>query len=243
LAGIAAVNRAFLIIAALVAGLALLVLLARRQIMAAPVEESRPAPLADALRSRSALLGAGGIAFYVGAEVAIGSMLILYLASPGVLDLSLADAGAHVANFYWGGALVGRFVGSWALRHFSAPTLLAGAAAAALALCASALILPGPIAAWCLLAVGLFNSVMFPAIFSLTLERSEASASATSGLLCLAIGGGALLPLFAGQLADHFGVRWSFAVVLAAYVYILVFAVMGPAAPRTKAVEPIAGGS
>jgi FHS family L-fucose permease-like MFS transporter len=241
LAGIAAVNRAFLIIAALVAGLALLVLLVRRQILAAPMEEQRPARIADALRSRPALLGAAGIALYVGAEVAIGSMLILYLASPGVLDLSLADSGAHVANFYWGGALVGRFAGSWALRHFPAWALLAAAAGMALALCAAALVLPGPVGARCLLAVGLFNSVMFPAIFSLTLERSEVSASATSGLLCLAIGGGAVLPLFSGQIADHFGLHWSFAIALAAYAYVLVFAMMGPAAPRTGAVEPGGG--
>lgn len=224
LAGIAAVNRAFLIIAALVAGLALLVLLARRQIRSAPVVEPGPAHIADAMRSRPALLGAAGIALYVGAEVAIGSLLILHLASPEVLGLSLADAGARVANFYWGGALVGRFAGSWALRHFPAPQLLATAAAIALALCAAALALPDATGAWCLLAVGLFNSVMFPAIFSLTLERSHASAAATSGLLCLAIGAGAVVPLIAGQIADRFGLHWSFAVALLAYAYIVAFA-------------------
>jgi FHS family L-fucose permease-like MFS transporter len=102
----------------------------------------------------------------------------------------------------------------------------------AAALCASALVLPGPVGAWCLLAVGLFNSVMFPAIFSLTLERSDASASATSGLLCVAIGAGAVVPLLAGQIADHAGLQWSFAAALAAYAYILAFATMRPAGQR-----------
>lgn len=231
-AGIAAVNRAFLIIGGLLLGLTLLVLLARRQIGAASVTDARGSSLLAALRSRWALLGAGGIALYVGAEVSIGSVLILYLASPGTLDLALADAGAHVANFYWGGALVGRFAGSWLLRRAPAPLLLGGAAGMAAALCASALVLPGPVGAWCLLAVGLFNSVMFPAIFSLTLERSDASASATSGLLCVAIGAGAVVPLLAGQIADHAGLQWSFAAALAAYAYILAFATMRSAGQR-----------
>lgn len=230
--GVAAVNHAFLIIAALLVLLALLVVLAGRKIAMAPVPDERRARLIDAIRSRQALLGAGGIALYVGAEVTIGSMLILHLASARTLDLTLADAGALVANFYWGGALFGRFAGSWALRHISAPRLLRIAAGMAVLLCGSALALPGPIGAWCLLAVGLFNSVMFPAIFSITLERSSASASATSGLLCVAIGAGAALPLLAGQIADHFGLHWSFAVALASYAYILLFATTRPAAVR-----------
>lgn len=230
--GVTAVNRAFLIITALLMVLALLVAMVRRQIGTAQMADRQRAKLLDAMRSRQALLGAGGIALYVGAEVTIGSMLIFHLASPDTLDLTLANAGAFVASFYWGGALVGRFAGSWALRHVSAPRLLAVAAAIAALLCASALVAPGPAGAWCLLAVGLFNSVMFPTIFSITLERSDAPAPATSGLLCLAIGWGAVLPLFAGQIADHFGLQWSFAVALAAYAYILVFAVMDPAAAQ-----------
>lgn len=228
LAGVAAVNHAFLIIAVLLVALASMIVLARRQIAMTPVADERLARVRDALRCRSALLGALGIALYVGAEVSIGSMLILYLASPGTLDLSLADAGAHVANFYWGGALVGRLIGSWLLRRIPAWRLLMLAGGTAASLCIAALAFPGPVGAWCLLAVGLFNSVMFPAIFSLTLERSDASAPATSGLLCAAIGAGAVLPLLAGQIADHFGLQWSFAVAVAAYVYISAFALMHP---------------
>ncbi|NIJ20361.1 FHS family L-fucose permease-like MFS transporter [Sphingomonas naasensis] len=228
-AGIGAVSRAFLIIAAILLGLVLLVALARRQIAAVAIAAPAGARLRDALHARWALLGAGGIALYVGAEVTIGSLLILYLAAPQGAGLSLADAGARVASFYWGGALVGRFAGSWALRHLPAARLLAAAATVAAALCAGALLMQGPSSAWCLMAVGLFNSVMFPAIFALTLERSTASASATSGLLCAAIGAGAVVPLLAGQIADRIGLHWSFAVALLAYCYILGFAVAASA--------------
>lgn len=233
-AGIAAVTHAFLIVAAMLAGLILLVMLVRRKIAAARVAAPAGARLRDALRARWALLGAGGIALYVGAEVTIGSLLILHLASPAGMDLPLAEAGARVASFYWGGALIGRFAGSWALRHLPVARLLGGAAGMAVLLCASGLLLQGAAGAWCLLAVGLFNSVMFPAIFAVTLDRSEAGAPATSGLLCAAIGAGAVVPLLAGQIADRIGLQWSFAVALLAYLYILGFAAVA-AAPRPQA--------
>lgn len=224
--GIAAVTYAFLILAGLILCLALLVLLARRTIEAAapPASDAAPASPLDAMRSRWAVLGAVAIGVYVGAEVSIGSTLILYLSSPGTLALPLAEAGAWVASLYWGGALAGRFIGSWLLTFVRAPRLLAGAAAMAAAPCAATLVLPGPAGAWCLLAVGLFNSVMFPTIFALTLERSSAPAPATSGLLCCAVGGGAVLPLLVGQIADHVGLGWAFVVPLLAYCYIFAFA-------------------
>lgn len=234
-AGIVAVNRAFLIVAAMLMVLALLVALARRRIAAVEIAMPPDARLRDALRARWALLGAGGIALYVGAEVTIGSLLILYLAAPEGAGLSLAEAGARVASFYWGGALIGRFAGSWALRHLPVSRLLGGTAATAALLCAAALLVQGPAGTWCLLAVGLFNSVMFPAIFALTLERSGAGAPATSGLLCAAIGAGAVVPLLAGQIADHIGLPWSFAVALLAYCYILGFAAAASARPAPQA--------
>ena len=226
--GTGSITRAYLVIALLVLGMAALVLLVRAPIAAAAVpDRAAPGRATDALRSRWALAGAGGIALYVGAEVSIGSMLILFLSSPGALALPLADAGAYVANLYWGGALAGRFLGSWALTRIRAGRLLALAASAAAALCGLSLVLPGAIGAWCLLAVGLFNSIMFPTIFSLTLERSEAPPAATSGLLCLAIGGGAVVPLLVGQIADRAGIGWGFGVPMLAYLYILAFAARG----------------
>ena len=231
---VAAVSRTFLLLAATLAVLAAMILLVRRQLAMTPpaVAAPRPGRRFEALRSRWAIGGAGAIAFYVGAEVSIGSMLVLYLATPQGLGLSLAASGAHVANFYWGGALAGRFIGSWMLRHVAARRLLLVAAAAASLLCGSSLIVPGQVGGWCLLAIGLFNSIMFPTIFTLTLERSTAPPAATSGLLCAAIGAGAILPLLAGLIADHVGLGWSFAAALAGYLYIAAFAVAISRAPR-----------
>jgi FHS family L-fucose permease-like MFS transporter len=223
-AGLAAIQHAFLIIALLVLLLAGALWFARHAIgRAAPPPEERPRIL-DALRSRWALAGATAIALYVGAEVSIGSMMIGFLASPRTLGLPLATAGLYLANLYWGGALAGRFIGSWLLTRVPATRLLAIAALGAATLCATALIAPGPIAAWCALSVGLFNSIMFPTIFALTLERSAATPSATSGLLCVAIAGGAVIPLLTGQTADRAGLGWMLAAPLLAYIAILVFA-------------------
>lgn len=222
--GLAAVQRAFLTIAALVAALMVALWLFRRTIAAtAPPPEGAPR-IADAFRSRWALLGAGAIALYVGAEVAIGSVMIGFLSDRATLGLSLAEAGTWLATFYWGGALVGRFVGSWLLTRIAAPRMLGAAAGMAMLLCAATLVLPGPAAARCALAIGLCNAIMFPTIFSLTLERSTASAAATSGLLCVAIAGGAVVPLLVGQVADRVGLGWVFAIPLVAYAGILLFA-------------------
>lgn len=224
---LAAISRAFLAIGAALVLLASLIVLARRQFAAEPLVGTAPprGSRFEAWRSRWAVGGAGAIALYVGAEVSVGSMLVLYLATPQALGLTLAESGSYVANFYWGGALVGRFVGSWLLRHIAARRLLLVAAVAAASLCALSLILPGHFGGWCLLSIGLFNSIMFPTIFTLTLERSSASHAATSGLLCAAIGAGAVLPLLAGVLADRFGLGWSFAAALAGYLYVAAFAV------------------
>ena len=224
-AGIAAMMQAYLVMALLVAGLAVLAIAARRAIAAAAMPEPPAAGGAfAALCSRWALRGALGIALYVGAEVTIGSTLILYLSQAHTLGLPLDVAGAWVANLYWGGALVGRFVGSWLLRFVPAPRLLLLAGLAAAALCLASLALPGRSGAWCLLAVGLCNSIMFPTIFALTLERSGAPAAATSGLLVLAVGPGAALPLIAGGVADTAGLGWAFAVPALAYLYVAGFA-------------------
>ncbi len=228
LPGLAAISHVFLALAAMLVVLALLTLSLRRQLAVAPPVAAPPSPVKrfEAWRSRWAIGGAGAIACYVGAEVSIGSMLVLYLATPQSLGLTLAESGAWVANVYWGGALAGRFIGSWMLRHVAARHLLLAAAIAATLLCGASLILPGHVGGWCLLSIGLFNSIMFPTIFTLTLERSTASPAATSGLLCAAIGAGAFLPLLAGLIADHAGLGWSFAAALAGYLYIAAFAAL-----------------
>lgn len=222
-AGSQTIADAYALIALLVIALAVLVTLGLRTHNASPAKGAATSTgLAAVLRSRWALAGALGISVYVGAEVAIGSLLIPYLAARD--GMSLASAGTYVATLYWGGALLGRIVGSWLLRSQPAPRLLAFAAAVAALLCVAGVALPGTAAAWCLLAVGLFNSIMFPTIFTLTLERSAAGEAAISGVLCFAIGAGAVVPLAAGALADTMGLAAAFSAPLLCYLYILAFA-------------------
>jgi FHS family L-fucose permease-like MFS transporter len=220
-----AVDHAFLIMAGLLTALLIFFALQRRFLTrAAPPHLPVPAGMFEAMRSRWAIFGAAAIGLYVGAEVSIGSIMINFLNQSDVLGLSLEDAGLHLANFYWGGALLGRIVGTLLLTRVPAARLLAGCGLAAALLCVTVLASDGAAAGYAALAIGLFNSIMFPAIFSLTLERSGVSQSATSGLLCLAILGGALLPIAVGAMADTFGLSASFVVPLAAYAFIATFA-------------------
>ena len=221
-----AIQNAFLVLAAALALLAGAVRLARGGIAAAAstVPASSPRGIRAALGSRWALLGTLAIAVYVGAEVTIGSIMINFLSSQERLGISLADAGVHLANFYWGGALAGRLIGALLMIRFPAARLLMGAAIVAACLCAAVLVTTGPVAAYAALSIGLFNAIMFPTIFTLTLERAEAPVPATSGLLCLGIAFGAPVPLIAAQIADRFGLALAFAAPLAAYAYILLFA-------------------
>jgi MFS transporter, FHS family, L-fucose permease len=196
-----------------------------------------PAPARDsvmhALQSPWALFGAAAIFLYVGAEVSIGSVMINFLHQPTVLDVSLDRAG-QLLSLYWLGAMVGRFAGSALLTRVRATLLLGIAAAVAAALCLGVSQGAGLFAAGCAIAVGLFNSIMFPTIFTITLERSTASAAATSGLLCMAIIGGAVLPQIAGRLADAGGLHAAYLVPMAAYLAISVFAL---SAAKARVVE------
>ncbi len=184
-----------------------------------------PAGMFEALHSPWALFGAAAIGLYVGAEVSIGSIMINFLNHSSVLGLPFEDAGAYLANFYWGGALCGRVVGTALLTKVRAALLLGGCGIVNAMLCFTVLTTHGSAAGYAALAIGFFNSIMFPTIFTITLERSGVSQSSTSGLLCLAIFGGALLPIAVGVIADNFGLGASFAVPLAAYAFIAFFAV------------------
>jgi FHS family L-fucose permease-like MFS transporter len=190
--------------------------------------ETPGSPL-KALNSRWAVFGAIAIFLYVGSEVTIGSLMTNFLHSQGALGLPIHDAGRLVA-LYWAGALMGRFAGSAFLTRFPAGLLLAFCTVCAAILCLTVTQTSGVTAAFAALAVGLFNSVMFPAIFTLTLERSSAPTSATSGLLCMAIIGGAILPLIGGKVADAGDLSLAFVVPMLGYVILTVFAV---AAART----------
>ncbi len=220
-----AVDRAFVIMSALLAALLIIFVLLRKFLTGAtPPSLPVPSGMFEALRSRWAIAGAAAIGLYVGAEVSIGSIMINFLSQPDVLGLSFEAAGGYLANFYWGGALFGRIVGTLLLMRVGAARLLACCGITAALLCAIVFAANGPVVGYAALAIGFFNSIMFPTIFSLTLERSGVSQSATSGLLCLAILGGALLPLAVGAIADSFGLSASFLVPLAAYAVIAIFA-------------------
>ncbi|MCW1383760.1 hypothetical protein OLX02_13100 [Novosphingobium sp. KCTC 2891] len=190
------------------------------------VAEPHPgeAPIIAALRSRWAVAGAVSIAMYVGAEGVIGSLLIPFLHRPDALGLSLADAGQSVAWLYWGGAFAGRIGGSWLLARVSAARALGVAALPALGACLLAVTESGALAGYALLSVGLCNAIMFPVIFALTIERSEAPAAAVSGLLATATAGGAALSIAAGLVGDRFGLTRSLIVPAIAYAAIAGFA-------------------
>ena len=232
-----AVDRAFLIMSALLAGLLLVFLSLRRFLVRlAPSDRSAaPARMFEALRSPWAMFGAAAIGPYVGAEVSVGSIMINFLNQRSVLALPLHDAGAYLANFYWGGALAGRLIGTALLAKIRPTWMLGWCAVVATLLCTTVLATDGPAAGYAALAIGFFNSIMFPTIFALTLERSGVSQSSTSGLLCVAIFGGALLPLAVGTIADTLGLGTAFIIPLAAYAFIAFFAF---AARNDNAIEP-----
>ncbi len=218
------IDLAYLSIAAIIAALTFFLWRVRATITAAAPRPEVGASVTEAFRSRWALLGAAGIFFYVGGEVAIGSAIPLFLQQPDVLGASAARAG-ELVSVYWLGALIGRFVGSALLTRVPATRLLAIFAAINVALCIVVSQSTGTSAAVFVLSMGLFNSIMFPVIFTITIERSTASTSATSGLLCMAIVGGALVPLLFGQIADATGSRFvAFVVPATCYALITLFA-------------------
>jgi MFS transporter, FHS family, L-fucose permease len=162
------------------------------------------------------------IFLYVGGEVAIGSLIVSYLMQPSVLALPADLAGKHV-SLYWGGAMVGRFIGAWLLRLFAPGKVLACAAAMVILLLTISANTVGSISGWSLLAIGLFNSIMFPTIFSLASEGLGRRAAEGSGVICVAIVGGAVVPLVTGNAADLWGLKHALIVPAACYMTILAF--------------------
>jgi MFS transporter, FHS family, L-fucose permease len=165
--------------------------------------------------------GVASIFLYVGAEVAIGSMLVNYLSQTNIMGVTEQTAGGMLA-FYWGGAMVGRFIGAAALRLFSPGKVLTSVACAAAALALISAASSGSFAGWTLLAVGLMNAIMFPTIFSLGVEGLGERTPQGSGLLCMAIVGGAIIPLLVGALAD--ATSLATALVVPAVCYLLIAA-------------------
>jgi FHS family L-fucose permease-like MFS transporter len=184
-------------------------------------------------RHRPLVLGALGIFLYVGAEVGIGSFLVNYLGQLGIEGLTLARAARYV-SFYWGGAMAGRFLGSLFLRRVAPGRALVGHALAAAALVLTAMLAGGRASLAAILAVGLCNSIMFPTIFTLALRGLDHDLGRASGILCMAVVGGALVPVAQGALADWRGLPAAFALPLACYLFIAYYGAAGHLPARNR---------
>jgi FHS family L-fucose permease-like MFS transporter len=183
-------------------------------------------PRARAWHSRPLVLGALGIFVYVGAEVAIGSFLVNFFGLPRVAGLAPVVAARYVA-FYWGGAMVGRFIGSALLRRIPAGRLLGAFAVGAAALTTIAAVTGGSVAMVAVIAVGLCNSIMFPTIFALAIEGLGPLTGEGSSLLVMAIVGGAIVPVAVGALADAFGLQLALLLPALCYLYIVFYGLRG----------------
>lgn len=267
---LAGIDMAYFWIAAMIATLFVFFSLSRNVIAAAAPPTSKQsspegviATLLDVLSSRWAVFGGAAIFLYVGAEVSIGTQMTLYLNSDGVWGrsdaawsfpiigwlfsndgipgISLEEAGKFTA-LYWGGAMIGRAIGSILLNWFEAAKLLALFTVIAALMCLFIMAVGGVQGGFVALSIGLFNSIMFPVIFTLTLERSSASNEATSGFLCTAIVGGAIVPLIAGTVSGTAGYGSAFSVPCACYLALTAFALVARKAAVRTAVKVTAGG-
>ena len=200
------------------------------------------------LKKKSLLMGALGIFIYVGAEVAIGSFLVNYffemnlatVISENQLMMQIANTIANTFNktftdadpksllgifviFYWGGAMIGRFIGSYLTKIMHPGKVLSIFSFFAISMILISINTNGLISMWSILAVGLFNSIMFPTIFTLSLEGLGDLKAQASGLLCMAIVGGAIIPFLFGNLIDNFGFKTAFILAIVCYGYILFY--------------------
>nr|WP_259365547.1 sugar MFS transporter [Colwellia sp. BRX10-3] len=180
----------------------------------------------SAWQYRHLVLGALGIFVYVGAEVSIGSFLINFFGEANIGGLEESQAAKYL-TYYWGGAMVGRFIGAAVMQKIDAGKTLAFNAFFAVILVTIAMLTSGSLAMWAILLVGLCNSIMFPTIFSLALNSLGKHTSQGAGILCLAIVGGAIVPLLQGVLADIVGVQLSFVLPIFCYIYIVSYGLIG----------------
>jgi len=237
-----AVQTPFLFFAGLIALLAVAFIF----IKLPQLQKTAKGGYAALLKKTSVWMGAAGIFVYVGAEVAIGSYLVNYFIDLNLeetirnnetmggiasfflnSDINDIDAKAVVGAFlffYWTGAMVGRFIGSVLMRFIAPFKVLITFTALAILMILISISSTGLMAMWAVLAVGLFNSIMFPTIFTLTLNGLGELKPQASGLLCMAIVGGAIVPISFGALADSFGFALAFILPIICYAYIMFFA-------------------
>jgi len=189
-------------------------------------KHGRQGPAVSIWKYTHLVLGMVGIFVYVGAEVSIGSFLINYLSQPEIGNFSELLAAKYV-TYYWGGAMVGRFVGSAILQKVKTGTLLGIFALVAALLVCTTMLTSGSVAVWSVILVGFFNSIMFPSIFTLGIAKLGPLTGDGSGLLIMAIVGGAILPVVQGAIADKIGIHHAFLLPVLCYFYIVYYAFRG----------------
>ena len=241
----ATVQTPFLLIAGFIAILALVFSYIKLPKL---LQESPKGGYGALLKNKLMMLGALGIFVYVGAEVSIGSFLVNYFSDMNLAPLiaqhetmmQIANTIASTFNktfsgsdpksllgifviFYWGGAMIGRFVGAYLTRILAPGKVLCLFAFLAISMILISINTNGLLSMWSILAVGLFNSIMFPTIFTLSLEGLGDLKAQASGLLCMAIVGGAIIPFVFGNLIDGFGFQTAFILTVLCYGYILFF--------------------
>ncbi len=200
--------------------------------------ESKEKSEGNVWEHRHLVLGALAIFLYVGGEVSIGSFLVNYFSESSIAGLSTEDAGEMVA-YYWGAAMIGRLIGAVLMNYIADTKYLAVNAVIAIVMIVVSMNTTGSVAMWSILAVGFFNSIMFPTIFTLAVKGLGSMTSKGSGFVCQAIVGGALIPLVQGVAADTIGIQLSFIVPLICYIYIGWYALNGANVIAPKG-EPVA---
>src|SRR5881227_117258 len=222
------VQLPYLAVAAALLLLASCVYLFRLPRLTEATEQADPHPhtFTEVLRHRHVRLGVLAIFVYVGAEVTIGSFLISYITAARIGNIDAGSA-AHYVSYYWGAAMTGRFIGSALLRRIAPRVLLCVFALVAVALLATTILSSGALAMWSVIAIGLFNSIMFPTLFTLGIEGLGPLTPKASSLLVMAIFGGAVIPQLQGVLADRIGVQLAFMLPLLCYAYIAWYALRG----------------
>ena len=221
-AGSHIVGLTYLGIAVALAIVAAVVWSRRNQLPEPPADNSSMISGFDLLTRPRFGLGSLCIFLYVGAEVAIASLIVNYLEQASVMGMDPESAGKHV-SWYWAGAMIGRFIGTWLLRVISPGKVLAGAATIAIFLVLVSANTVGIVSGYSLLAIGLFNSIMFPTIFTLASEGLGRRAAEGSGIICMAIVGGAIIPPLTG-LIDDVAHSWRIALALPALCYAVIMA-------------------
>ncbi len=191
-------------------------------------------------KHRNLVFGIPAIFIYLIAEIGVGNLFVNFVSRPDIGNMTTEQAGRYL-TFLWGGMMVGRFVGSAIMQKVAADKVLAFFSIGAFVVMAITVVTTGHVAMWSLILVGLFHSIMFPTIFTLGIKGLGPLTEEGSGLLIMAIAGGALVAV-QGWLADEYGLQLSFILTAICELYILFYALWGSkpsnAFPDEAAADP-----